>query len=177
MSDPFIAEIRAVGFNFAPVGWAFCDGQLLPISQNTALFALIGTTYGGNGTTNFALPDLRDRAPMFWGQGPGLSYYDEGQSGGEPTVTLLESEIPAHNHIAKASGNMSTTADPTNGVWSVPGSQRGGEPMYNNTLSPAAVMSNGALTPAGQSQPHNNWQPFLTLNFIIALQGIFPQRP
>lgn len=177
MSDPFIGEIRVVGFNYAPQGWAFCNGQLMSIQQNTALFSLLGTTYGGNGTTNFALPNFQGIAPMNWGQGPGLSYRDLGETAGMTSVTLLESEMPAHAHIAKASGNSASATDPTNGIWAVGGEPRAAVPMYTANASSPAAMNVGALTPQGQSQAHNNMQPYLTLNFIIALQGIFPQRP
>ena len=177
MSDPFIGEIRAVGFNLAPTGWAFCDGQILSISQNTALFSLLGTTYGGNGTTNFALPDLRDRSPMSMGQGPGLTFRNEGEVGGYSAITLQTSEMPIHSHIAKASGNSGESTDPTNAVWTFTGTPRGQIPMYNTALGTGVGMNIGAITPAGQSNPHNNMQPSLTLNYIIALQGIYPQRP
>lgn len=175
MADPFVAEIRIVPFNFAPKGWAWCDGQLLPLSQNTALFSLLGTTYGGNGKSNFALPDLQGRAPMQPGQGPGLSLYDLGQSGGTPTVTLLESEIPSHSHQLRASTSASDEEgekDPTNAVTGVtPTNQRIYGPA--NNLSPMAPI---ALSPAGGDAPHNNMQPYLTFYFIIALQGVFPPR-
>jgi microcystin-dependent protein len=175
MSDPYVGEIRIVGFNYAPTGWAICNGQLMQISQNTALFSLLGTMYGGDGKTTFALPNFQDRAPMSWGDGPGLTPRIEGETGGEPTVTLITSEMPSHPHIAKASGNGASTSDPTNAVWAVGGEVRGGVPLYN-TQGPGAAMNVGALTPAGQSQPHNNMQPYLALNFIIALQGIYPPR-
>jgi microcystin-dependent protein len=171
MADPFVAEIRIFPFNFAPRGWAWCDGQLLPLSQNTALFSLLGTTYGGNGKSNFALPDLQGRAPMHPGQGPGLSLHDLGETGGSETVTLLESEIPNHNHPVNASneaaesnspaGNSIANAD--NAIFSTNGIQ-------NTHLSPST------LAPAGGSSPHNNMMPFLTFYFCIALQGVFPPR-
>ena len=175
MADPFVAEIRIFGFNFAPKGWAFCDGQLLPISQNTALFALLGTTYGGDGKSTFGLPDMQGNAPMFFGQGPGLSDRFEGEMSGSPFVTLLDSEMPIHQHALMAN---SATADlPTPGpnfslarsapfIYKVPPPAQAPQPM-----APQAV------SPAGGSQPHNNMMPFLTLNFCIALQGIFPPRP
>lgn len=177
MSDPFIGEIRIVGFNFAPRGWAFCDGQILSISQNTALFSLLGTTYGGNGSTNFALPDLRDRGAMNMGSGPGLTPRFEGENGGEPSITLITAELPGHSHIAKTSGNTGESADPTNAVWATTAAPRSEIPMYSTALGSGVAMNVGAITPAGQSSPHNNMQPYLTLNFIIALQGVFPQRP
>jgi microcystin-dependent protein len=175
MSDPYVGEIRVVGFNFAPRGWAICAGQLLPISQNTALFSLLGTMYGGDGRTTFALPNFQDNAPMHWGQGPGLTPRAEGETGGESTVTLTMNDMPAHAHVAKASGNAASSNDPTNALWAVGGETRGGVPLYN-AQGPGPSMNIGALTPAGQSQPHNNLQPSLALNFIIALQGIFPPR-
>ena len=171
MADPFVAEIRIFPFNFAPKGWAWCDGQLLPLSQNTALFSLLGTTYGGNGKSNFALPDLQGRAPMHPGQGSGLSLHDLGETGGSETVTLLESEIPAHSHSASASGRASTSRTPG-----------GQDPAFGAGLqmygAPAttATLSFQALAPAGGDQPHNNLQPYLTFYFCIALQGVFPPR-
>lgn len=175
MSDPYIGEIRIVGFNYAPTGWAICNGQLMQISQNTALFSLLGTMYGGDGKTTFGLPNFQDNAPMQWGDGPGLTPRSEGETGGESTVTLILAEMPAHGHVAQASGNAASTSDPTGAVWAVGGETRGGVPLYN-TQGPGTSMNIGALTPAGQSGPHNNMQPFLALNFIIALQGIYPPR-
>jgi microcystin-dependent protein len=171
MADPFVAEIRIFPFNFAPTGWAWCDGQLLPISQNTALFALLGTTYGGDGKSTFALPDLEGRAPMHPGQGPGLSLHDLGETGGSETVTLLESEIPAHSHSLRASLDDADLA--------IPAPTRSLAKASSNlyvTTNPNTQMSNQALAPAGGDQPHNNLQPFLTLYFNIALQGVFPPR-
>jgi microcystin-dependent protein len=172
MADPFVAEIRIFPFNFAPRGWAWCDGQLLPLSQNTALFSLLGTTYGGDGKSNFALPDLQGRAPMHPGQGPGLSLHDLGETGGSETVTLLESEIPAHSHAVKASLSDGTNQSP---VGELLATAVGGLQMY---AAPGALMqmSPSATTPAGGDQPHNNLQPYLTFYFCIALQGVFPPR-
>ena len=174
MADPFVAEIRIVPFNFPPKGWAFCNGQLLPLSQNTALFALLGTTYGGDGKSTFALPDLEGSSAMHPGQGQGLSLRDLGQIGGAESVTLLQSEMPIHSHTANAVGVVSTTAAPSNQTAlarSVNGSAyaAGGGPLQQ--LAPQA------LPIAGGSLPHNNLQPYLTLNYIIALQGVFPARP
>jgi microcystin-dependent protein len=172
MADPFVAEIRIFPFNFAPKGWAFCDGQLLPISQNTALFSLLGTTYGGNGKSNFALPDLQGNAPMHPGQGPGLSLHDLGETGGSETVTLLQSEIPVHSHAVNASAADGTTGSP-HGQLVAKGV---GVNMYTTSFNATALNPN-AVGPVGGDQPHNNMQPYLTLNFNIALQGVFPPRP
>ena len=172
MADPFVAEIRIYPFNFAPKGWAFCDGQLLPISQNTALFALIGTYYGGNGKSNFALPDLQGRAPMHQGQGPGLSLHDLGETGGSETVTLLESEFPAHTHAQRA--NTLDQADTNVPSPSAAFALSAQGTLYQATANTQLALQ--ALTPAGSDLPHNNMQPYLTFNFCIALQGIFPPR-
>jgi microcystin-dependent protein len=172
MADPFVAEIRIFPFNFAPRGWAWCDGQLLPISQNTALFSLLGTTYGGNGKSNFALPDLQGRAPMHPGQGPGLSLHDLGETGGSETVTLIESEIPGHSHTLRAN-----TLDIADTNVANPGASfalSSGGTLYQNTANGTA--SAAALAPAGGDQPHNNMQPYLTFYFNIAMQGVFPPR-
>lgn len=172
MADPFVAEIRIYAFNFAPKGWAFCDGQLMPLSQNTALFALLGTTYGGDGKSTFALPSLQGSAPMHPGQGPGLSLHDLGESGGSETVTLLESEVPAHTHAL--------TASQGDGFEQGPGGQLlAGGVGVTAFAAPGALtaLSPTALAPAGGDQPHNNMMPYLTLNFCIALQGVFPAHP
>lgn len=173
MADPFVAEIRIFPFNFAPRGWAFCDGQLLPLSQNTALFALLGTTYGGNGKSNFALPDLQGRAPMHPGQGPGLSLHDLGETGGSETVALLQSEIPNHNHALRVD-SLDPGEDRTPAGEYLARSTGGN--LYSDPAGNLVPMSPNALGPAGGSLPHNNMQPFLTLNFNIALQGVFPPR-
>ena len=173
MADPFVAEIRIFPFNFPPTGWAFCQGQLMPISQNTALFSLLGTVYGGDGKSTFALPDLQGSAPMHPGQGQGLSLRDLGEIGGAETVTLLVSEIPLHTHVLLAAG-----ADPaesnvaTNNA--LARSKNGN--AYATTLNITQMAFQG-LPPTGGGLPHNNMQPYLTLNFCIALQGVFPQRP
>lgn len=172
--DPFVAEIRMFGFNFAPKGWAFCDGQLLPLSQNTALFSLLGTTYGGNGKSNFALPNLQGSSAMHPGQGPGLSLHDLGETGGSETVTLLESEIPAHNHALMA--NVLDLGD-TNVVSPTASlALSSGGTLYQQTATGGSTLALEALAPAGSSFPHNNMQPYLTLNFCIAMQGVFPPR-
>ncbi len=171
MADPFVAEIRIFPFNFAPRGWAWCDGQLLPLSQNTALFSLLGTTYGGNGKSNFALPNLQGRAPMHPGQGPGLSLHDLGETGGSETVTLLQSEMPAHSHTVAASEVDGTETAPNGQLFAL----GVGISMFQ---APGALVQwnpNG-LAPAGGDQPHNNMQPYLTFYFNIALQGVFPPR-
>jgi len=171
MADPFVAEIRIFPFNFAPKGWALCDGQILPISQNTALFSLLGTTYGGDGKSNFALPDLQGRAAMQPGQGPGLSLRDLGETGGSETVTLLESEIPTHSHALTAStaDGLSQSAAGQEYAAGI-GVGMYSAPANNVALSPSSV------APSGGGQPHNNMQPYLTLSFNIALQGVFPPR-
>lgn len=174
--DPFVAEIRIFPFNFAPKGWAFCDGQLLPLSQNTALFSLLGTTYGGDGKSNFALPNLQGRAPMHPGQGPGLSLHDLGESGGSETVTLLESEIPAHPHQIQASNAAGDEEGFKNPAGRSPGKLAGGKVLYSGAASGSALFDGSALAPAGGDQPHNNLQPYLTLYFCIALQGVYPPR-
>jgi microcystin-dependent protein len=172
--DPFVAEIRIFPFNFAPKGWAFCDGQLLPLSQNTALFSLLGTTYGGDGKSNFALPDMQGNAPMHPGQGPGLSLHDLGETGGSETVSLLESEIPSHSHAVMAAVNPALLFMPAS-TTSLARSQN--ENLYQTVVNTNIVsLSDNAIAPAGGDQPHNNMQPYLTLNFCIALQGVFPPR-
>jgi microcystin-dependent protein len=173
MADPFVAEIRIFPFNFAPKGWAFCNGQLLPISQNTALFSLLGTTYGGDGKSTFALPNMQGNAPMHPGQGPGLSLHDLGEMGGTEFVTLLESEMPSHSHSIGAVGGFNgTNNDPTDGV---PAKGDAGLLPYT-PAGPSLTLAFQAIAPSGGSLPHNNMQPYLTLNFNIALQGVFPPR-
>jgi microcystin-dependent protein len=172
MADPFVAEIRIFPFNFAPKGWAFCNGQLLPISQNTALFSLLGTTYGGDGKSTFALPDMQGNAPIHAGQGPGLSLYDLGQEGGTQTVTLLTAEMPSHPHTLRGDEDDATFKTPQNMFLAAGNAMYlSVNPTVNTTLAP------NALALAGGSAPHNNMMPFLTLNFNIALQGVFPARP
>ncbi|KQV67862.1 phage tail protein [Nocardioides sp. Root122] len=164
--DPFVAEIALFPFNFCPPGWAWCDGQLLPISQNTALFSLLGTFYGGDGKSNFALPNLNGRVPVGHGQGPGLSVYDLGQEGGSETVTLLPTEIPAHSHTLTGSSGTATTANPAAAVPATTEAE-----LYHST-----GQGSGPLLPTGGSAPHNNMQPYLTLYYAIALQGVYPSR-
>jgi microcystin-dependent protein len=176
MSDNFVAEIRIFPFNFAPKGWAFCDGQLLPISQNTALFSLLGTTYGGDGKSTFGLPDMQGNTPMQQGQGSGLSLRDLGELGGEQTVTLLQTEMPAHAHGALAGSGGTAAQTPVNNAWS--SGVKGGPSLYtpSGTSSNDVPMNPFATSITGGSLPHNNMMPYLTLNFCIALQGIFPAR-
>jgi microcystin-dependent protein len=172
--DPFVAEIRIFPFNFAPKGWAWCNGQVLPLSQNTALFSLLGTTYGGNGKSNFALPDMQGNAAMQPGQGPGLSLHDLGETSGSDTVVLLESEIPSHSHPLQASVGNADLQSP--GPTEVLGKADGGPAYKQPPLGPLVPMAPQAIAPAGGDQPHNNMQPYLTLYFNIALQGVFPPR-
>lgn len=182
MSDQFVAEIRIFPFNFPPTGWAFCNGQLMPISQNTALFSLLGTTYGGDGKSTFALPNMQDNAPMQPGQGQGLSQRFLGEMSGVESITLLVSEIPLHTHSISAS-NAEPASDapagelPARGFWDS-GSESGQLAFYTPASgAPRVNMAPQALSLAGGGLPHNNMQPYLTLNFCIALQGIFPARP
>jgi microcystin-dependent protein len=177
VSDQFVGEIRVFALNFAPSGWAFCDGQLLAISQNAALFSLLGTNFGGNGTSTFGLPNLQGSVPLNWGQGPGLSSYELGEVGGEPTVTLVASTVPAHTHPLLASPHPANL--------NFPGPQNAlarSSPAEIYTLPggtpppPLQPLAAGALGTVGGSQPHNNLMPYLTLNFCIALTGIFPAR-
>jgi len=174
MADPFVAEIRIFPFNFAPKGWAWCNGQLLPLSQNTALFSLLGTTYGGDGKSTFALPDLQGRAPMHPGQGPGLSLHDLGETGGSETVSLLQSEIPAHTHALRA--DAADPADVQAPQAAVVLARSSGGNAYSTNTAGLVSMAPEALAPAGGDAPHNNLMPYLTFYFCIALQGVFPPR-
>jgi microcystin-dependent protein len=173
MSDPFVAEIRMFGFNFAPTGWAQCNGQLLPISQNTALFSLLGTMYGGDGKSTFALPNLEGSVPLMWGQSKGGSLYDEGQTGGEEFVTLLDSEMPIHTHNLMAVSQPGDLADP---IAHSLARASAGTPFQSVVNQNVVQMAPQAVAPAGGSLPHNNMMPYLTVNFCIAMQGIFPPR-
>ena len=176
MADPFVAEIRIFPFNFAPRGWAWCDGQLLPLSQNTALFSLLGTTYGGDGKTNFALPDLQGRAPMHPGQGPGLSLHDLGETGGSRDRDAAGVGDPVAQPRACGQPTQPASSAPD------PGEQLAGHGFGGNAVParPSTRTSSrwhrNALAPAGGDQPHNNLQPYLTFYFCIALQGVFPPR-
>jgi microcystin-dependent protein len=174
MSEPFLAEIRVFPYNFAPRNWAFCDGQIMPISQNTALFSLLGINYGGNGQTTFGLPNLKDSAAIGVGQGPGLSDYVVGQTGGTQNVTLIQTEMPAHTHAANCISYNGDQSTPAGNVWAAPHVGRGQDVAYaptgNSTMAPLA------LQVAGGSLPHNNMHPYLALNFCICLHGVFPAR-
>ena len=170
MSEPFLAEIKIVGFNFAPRGWAFCDGQILPINQNQSLYSLLGTTYGGDGRTSFALPDLRGRTPTHVGEGVTL-----GQKSGDERVTLAIPQIPQHHHTVRASSNNAnqpTVADPPTGI---PNILAGANNLYTDPANLTDLRS-GTIQASGGGQPHENMQPFLAVNFCIALRGLFPSR-
>ena len=178
MSEPFIAEIVMFAGNFAPRGWAFCQGQILSIAQNTALFSLLGTTYGGNGQTTFALPDLRGRTPIGVGQGPGLPNVSLGEVSGSPTHTLLITEMPAHNHLIRANANNANDSLPANAYLAaavIPTDSNKSVSAYNSATD-NTTMNPGTVAPTGGSQPFSIMQPYLGINYIIALQGIFPSR-
>lgn len=175
MAQPFLAEIIWFAGNFAPRGWAFCQGQILSIAQNTALFSLLGTTYGGNGQTTFALPDFRSRVAAGTGQGPGLPSMDLGEESGSPTVTLISTEMPAHTHVVTEGGNT------TDGNPNATKSPANAYPGYSDSAPLYASASNANMAPincgiAGGSQPHNNMQPYLGMNYIIAIAGVYPSR-
>lgn len=169
MAEPFIGEIRMVGFNFAPRGWAFCNGQTLSIVQNQALFSILGTTYGGNGQTTFALPNLQSRIPVHMGQAAGLSSYVEGQVGGQESHTLLTTEMPAHSHPVSANSSGVSQASPVGGFW-------GNSQQSNYALAADSTMAATAVALNSGGQPHENRQPYLAIAFVIALVGIFPTR-
>jgi microcystin-dependent protein len=173
VADPFVAEIRILPFNFAPKGWAQCNGQLLPISQNTALFSLLGTYYGGDGKSTFALPNLEGSVPMHQGDGQGLSQRFLGEQGGEEAVTLLETEIPAHTHTLSGYNDVGDDPSPNAHALANYGTKTYKTPPNSN----AVQMAFQALPVAGGGFPHNNDQPYLTVQFCIALQGVFPPRP
>jgi len=181
MSSPFVAEITIFAFNFPPAGWALCQGQLLPISQNTALFSLLGTMYGGDGKSTFALPNLQDQTAVSFGQGPGLSQYFQGENAGVDTVTLLNTEMPAHSHFFNASTNPGTTVTSSSNQLGLAQLGTKQNSFNANIYSTNPTKATTALSPfaisiAGSSLPHNNMQPYLTLNFCIAMQGVFPPR-
>jgi len=172
MATPFIGEVSMVGFDFPPLGWAFCDGQLLSISQNTALFSILGTTYGGDGRTTFALPDLRGRTPIHPGQGAGLSNRSLGQQVGTETVTVSPAQMPSHTHTLKASSQAQNTADPSANVLAQQPVEFYDAPQPNDERA----MNAGSISNTGGGQAHPNRQPYLAVRFVIALQGIFPPR-
>lgn len=174
MQDPWLGEIALVAFNFAPVGWALCNGQLLSIAQNTALFSLLGTTYGGDGQTTFALPNLQSRVPLHFGQGPGLSAYALGQTVGVESVTLQTTQIPSHTHsyTPQANSGGGTAPGPAGALWAASAT---GDTLYKPGASNTSMAAQ-TLGSTGGGQPHENRQPILALNFVIALQGIFPSR-
>lgn len=172
-TSPYIGEIRMIAGSFAPDGWVFCNGQTLPIAQNAALFAVLGIRYGGNGTTNFKLPDLRGASPVCAGQQAGNHSYVVGEAGGSATVALQASEIPAHTHVVKASDALGAQNTPVDGVWAQGGIGRVERHFYANAPD-GTVMHSDALTEAGESAPHNNMPPYLVLNFIISLVGVWP---
>jgi microcystin-dependent protein len=174
MADAYIGEIRMFAGNFAPRGWAFCNGQLLPISQNTALFSILGTMYGGNGTSNFALPNLQASSPMHQGDGPGLTPRTVGETGGEATVALVQTQLPAHTHAAVGTSTPASSTAPAGNLWAE-SPDRGGT-VYSDSKTGLVQMAPGAFAPAGGGLPHNNMPPYLAVSFIIALQGIFPAR-
>lgn len=175
MSEPFIGEIRMFAGNFAPRGWAFCNGQLLSIAQNSALFSILGTTYGGNGQTTFALPNLQGRVPMHWGAGPGLTPRTLGETSGTEHVTLLASQMPAHTHALAANSGQGDTFSPEGAVSAV-GVDASQQPLHIYSTSTNTTMAPQSIAIAGGSQPHDNMQPFQCVSFIIALEGIFPSR-
>lgn len=174
MAEPFLAEIRMFAGNFAPRGWAMCNGSILAISQNTALFSLLGTNYGGNGTSNFGLPNLQGSVPIGQGTGPGLTPREVGETGGEQAVTLLTSNMPAHTHIPKCLSGAGGASSPAGDAWAS-GVPRGKQ-LYASGIGTPQTMNAGALTSAGGNLPHNNMPPYLALTFIIAMAGIFPAR-
>lgn len=174
MSDQYLGEIRMVGFNFPPRGWAQCNGQILPISQNTALFSLLGTYYGGDGKSNFALPNFQAVGAISQGNGNGLSPRGLGETGGEYSVTLLQTQIPAHNHPVNCSSGAGNSSSAANNIWAAEGG-REGKQLYTSNSGPTN-MNALALKLAGGGLPHNNLQPYLTVTFVIAMQGIFPPR-
>jgi microcystin-dependent protein len=170
MATPFLGQLMAAGFNFAPKGWALCNGQTLAINQNQALFSLLGTTFGGNGVQNFMLPNLQGRIPLSFGQGPGLSNYNLGQIGGETALILAANQVPGHTHNAVASSSAPSVKPPSGGALA---SNVG---MYTSGQTPGTAMNASSVVPAGGSQPHPNQQPFLVINWCIALTGIFPSQ-
>lgn len=174
MATPFLGEIRVVAFDFAPQGWLDCDGRLMSIAQNTALFSLLGTTYGGNGTTNFALPDFRGRVGVHVGQSPGTSIYVQGEEAGTEGSGLTLNQLPAHNHALNASTGNATTNNPTVGLFAKPFITGRFQNLYNDTAN--AACSANMILPSGSGNAHENRQPYLAMRYVIAVQGIFPSR-
>jgi microcystin-dependent protein len=174
MSSPFLGQLMLAGFNFAQVGWATATGQLLPISSNTALFSLLGTFYGGDGRSTFGLPNMQGNVAIGFGQSPGLSLYDIGETGGSQTVTLLQSEVPAHSHSVQGAGGKANGSTPVGN--SLADAKEAPGNLYSNATTPLVNMSTSAISSFGGSQPHNNMMPYLALNWVIAMQGIFPSR-
>jgi microcystin-dependent protein len=175
MADQFLAEIRIFPFSFPPLGWAFCNGQLLPINQNAALFSLVGTFYGGDGRTTFALPNLQGMGPLDAGQGNGLTFRELGEIGGEPTVTLTLAQMPAHVHAINGSNAGGDQNSPAGGLWSIASAARGLK-MYDPAPGTSPPMNAQAFSATGGNQAHDNMMPYLVLNYCIALQGIYPSR-
>jgi microcystin-dependent protein len=180
MSQPYLGQIMMTGFNFAPTGWALCNGQILSISQNTALFALLGTTYGGNGTSTFQLPNLQSSVPIHWGTGAGLSTYTIGEVGGVENVSLLYNNMPQHNHLINVSTAYGTATTPSGNILGVTNSGTASAPVAGNldfvSTASNATLAATAVAMAGGSIPHTNIQPYLVINFVIALVGVFPSR-
>lgn len=177
MANPYVGEIRMVGFNFAPKGWALCNGQLLSINQNTALFSILGVTFGGNGTSDFGLPNLMAQAPLGYGNGAGLTPRTWGETGGEYKVTLLQSQLAQHTHPISCISGQGSSNSPSNAVWASAEGGRVPPPLYASALPGRVNMNPAAVGIAGGNLPHNNLPPFLAINIIIALQGVYPQRP
>ena len=182
MSDPFLGQIELFPFNFAPVGWALCQGQLLSIPQNTALFSLLGTNFGGDGRSNFGLPNLQGTVAVSQGQGPGLSNYDMGETEGSATVTLNTNTMPAHNHSVNANANTGITSAPAGAILATgpsigDGTFKKTNSLYTAAASPSTALSSAAIALTGGSGPHNNMQPYLTLSYCICMRGVFPTRP
>jgi microcystin-dependent protein len=174
MSEPFLGQLSLVGFNFAPIGWQIANGQILPISQYSALFSLLGTYYGGNGTSNFALPNLQGSIPVGAGQGPGLGNYLVGETGGAINVTLIPNQMPSHTHHVMADTTPANQQTPAGNALAKCGSSAGN--LYTTSTTPSVAMNPAMISPYGSSQPHNNMMPYLTMYWIIAMTGVFPAR-
>ena len=175
MSEPFLAEVKIVGFNFAPRGWAFCDGQILPINQNQSLYSLLGTTYGGDGRTSFALPDLRGRMPIHVGSSNGTASHGLGEKGGAETVQVSDAQMPAHTHQASASADLGSSSSPQNNLWAQVTNTVGNLYADPDQSAPDNLL-NSPVVNAGGGQAHNNMQPSIVVNYCIALRGLFPSR-